>query len=78
MFVRPNLISWSARKQATIFGSNTEAKYKVLANSTTELIWVESILGELCVILKEKHYLWCDNLTSFVCKFSLPCQDKIN
>jgi histone deacetylase 1/2 len=42
--------------------SNTKAEYKALANATTELIWVEALLGELGVKLKDKPCLWCDNL----------------
>ena len=52
IFVGPNLVSWSARKQATVSRSSTEAEYKALTNATTELIWVESLLGELGVKLK--------------------------
>jgi hypothetical protein len=33
-----------------------------LANATAELIWVEALLTELGVILKDKPCLWCDNL----------------
>jgi hypothetical protein len=42
--------------------SSTEAEYKALANATTELIWVEALICELGVSLKEKPCLWCDNL----------------
>jgi hypothetical protein len=56
------LVSWSARKQATVSRSSTEAEYKALANARIELIWVEALLGELGVKLKEKPCLWCDNL----------------
>jgi hypothetical protein len=42
--------------------SSTEAKYKALANATEELIWVEAVIDELGVSLKEKSCLWCDNL----------------
>jgi hypothetical protein len=60
IFVGSNLVSWSARKQATVSRSSTEAEYKALANATTELIWVEALLRELGVKLKEKPCLWCD------------------
>jgi histone deacetylase 1/2 len=42
--------------------SSTEAEYKALANATAELIWVEALLKELGIILREKPCLWCDNL----------------
>jgi histone deacetylase 1/2 len=62
IFIGPNLVSWSARKQATVSRSSTEAEYKSLANATAEMIWVEALLRELGVKLKEKPCLWCDNL----------------
>jgi hypothetical protein len=62
IFFGPNLISWSARKQATVSHSSTEAEYKAIANATTELIWVEALIRELGVSLKERPCLWCDNL----------------
>jgi hypothetical protein len=57
IFFGPNLISWSACKQATASRSSTEAEYKALADATTELIWTEALLGELGVSLKEKTLL---------------------
>jgi histone deacetylase 1/2 len=62
IFIGPNLISWSARKQATVSRSSAEAEYKSLANATAEMIWVEALLNELGVKLREKPCLWCDNL----------------
>lgn len=43
VFFGPNLVSWSARKQATVSRSSTEAEYKSMANATAELIWHESL-----------------------------------
>ena len=62
VFFGPNLISWSARKQATVSRSSTEAEYKALANATAEIIWVQSILKELGVRNTQAPCLWCDNL----------------
>jgi hypothetical protein len=38
------------------------AEYKSLANATAELIWVETLLGELGVMMNEMSCIWCDNL----------------
>nr|AAP53968.1 retrotransposon protein, putative, Ty1-copia subclass [Oryza sativa Japonica Group] len=62
VFLGPNLISWSARKQATVSRSSTEAEYKALANATTEVTWVRKILDELRIARPSVAQLWCDNL----------------
>lgn len=62
VFLGPNLIAWSARKQATVSRSSTEAEYKSAANATVELIWIESLLRELGVAQPHPSVLWCDNI----------------
>lgn len=62
IFFGSNLISWSARKQATVARSSTEAEYKALANATAGLVWFQSILGELGIRQDKAPILWCDNL----------------
>ena len=62
VFVGPNLISWSSKKQPTVSRSSTEAEYKALANGAAEAIWIESLLTELGVSQQRTPILWCDNL----------------
>jgi len=62
MFLGPNLVSWSARKQSTVSRSSTEAEYKALANATVEVMWVEKLLTELQIPHSKVARLWCDNI----------------
>jgi histone deacetylase 1/2 len=62
VFLGDNLVSWTARKQATVSRSSTEAEYKALANATAEMMWIQKLLGELKVPHPPAARLWCDNL----------------
>jgi hypothetical protein len=50
VFLGPNLISWCAKKQATVSRSSTEAEYKALANATAEVMWIQKLLDELGIL----------------------------
>lgn len=62
VFLGSNLISWSARKQATVSRSSTEAEYKAMANATAEVMWVHKLLDELGIPHPKVVCLWCDNI----------------
>ncbi|WVZ96930.1 LOW QUALITY PROTEIN: hypothetical protein U9M48_042510 [Paspalum notatum var. saurae] len=44
-----NLVSWNAKKQATVYRSSTEAEYKAIANATAKMMWIQTLLYELQV-----------------------------
>jgi hypothetical protein len=62
VFLVLSLISWCAKKQKMVSKSSTEAEYKAMADATTEIMWVQSILQELCVPCPRGARLWCDNM----------------
>jgi histone deacetylase 1/2 len=62
IYLGSNLISWNARKQATVSRSSTEAEYKSLANATAEVMWLQTLLDELEVAQSKTTVLWCDNI----------------
>jgi hypothetical protein len=62
VFPGTNLVSWSARKQATVSRSSTEAEYKALANATAEAMWIQTLLMELGIRAPRAVKLWCDNI----------------
>lgn len=48
-------ISWSSR-------SSTEAEYRAVANTVSEIIWIASLLTELGVQLPAASVIYCDNI----------------
>jgi hypothetical protein len=63
-FFGSNLILWSARNQATMSRSSIEGEYKPLGNATAEIIWVQSVLGQIGVAQLRVACLWYDNLVA--------------
>ena len=57
-------ITWSAKKQATISRSSTEAEYRALASSATKLCWTRMLLRDLGIFLSHPPLLWCDNVSA--------------
>lgn len=62
IFFGSNLVPWSSRKPSTVSRSSTEAEYKSVANATTGIMWLQSLLGEPGIFQHKALCLWCDNL----------------
>ncbi|KAK2420319.1 putative mitochondrial protein [Trifolium repens] len=63
IFVGPNLVSWWSKKQSLVARSSAEAEYRSLANLSSEMLWLQSLLTELgCRFYTPK--ILCDNLST--------------
>ncbi|XP_019055585.1 PREDICTED: uncharacterized protein LOC109115726 [Nelumbo nucifera] len=62
IYLCPNLISWSSKKQATVSQSNMESEYQSIACAISKLLWLQSLLRELVILPASPLVLWCDNL----------------
>jgi hypothetical protein len=47
VFLRDNLVSWSAKRQTVISHSNIEAEYRAVANGVAAATWLRQLLYEL-------------------------------
>ena len=54
-------ISWSRKKQATLYLSLAEAEYRVVVNEVIHEVWIHGILTEFGIHIYPLVYLFCDN-----------------
>lgn len=71
IFLGENAVAWSSKKQHMVSISGTEAEYRSLANATTEIIWIQSLLQELQILIIRAPLLWCDNRSTPSLPFSI-------
>ena len=55
-----NSVFWWSKKQQVVARSSTEAEYKSLAQATTEVTWIQTLLTELSVPFQTPE-IYCDN-----------------
>lgn len=61
IFLGSNPISWVAKKQSTVSRSSTEAEYRALATTASDLFWIRQLLKDLHIFGSSPPQLWCDN-----------------
>ncbi|XP_055803170.1 uncharacterized mitochondrial protein AtMg00810-like [Solanum dulcamara] len=64
IFMGDNLISWSAKRQATLSRSSAEAEYQGVANVVSESCWLRNLLLELHSPIPRATLIYCDNVSS--------------
>ncbi|KAK2981526.1 hypothetical protein RJ640_023548 [Escallonia rubra] len=60
-FLGTSLISWRSKKQNLTARSSTEAEYRVLTDTTHELLWLHWLLEDMGVTHSAATPLYCDN-----------------
>ena len=52
-------MSWKSKKQNVV--SSAESKYRVVTQSTCEILWINHLLKEVDMDVASLAKLWCDN-----------------
>ncbi|KAM1010062.1 hypothetical protein TB1_044704 [Malus domestica] len=70
MFLGPNPISWSSKKQNTVSRSSTEAEYRALSSTSAEIDWITQILHFMHIDVPCPTTLYCDNLSAIALAYN--------
>ncbi|XP_057247033.1 uncharacterized mitochondrial protein AtMg00810-like [Beta vulgaris subsp. vulgaris] len=61
IFLGDSLISWKTKKQKVVSKSSTEAEYRSMSQTTSEVVWIEGLLQDLHIHVPTPITLFCDN-----------------
>ncbi|GKA13084.1 ribonuclease H-like domain-containing protein [Tanacetum coccineum] len=64
VFLRDNLLSWSAKRQVTLSRSSAKAEYRGVANVVAKMAWIRNLLRELHTPLFTATLVYCGNVSA--------------
>ncbi|KAL4591551.1 hypothetical protein LXL04_004520 [Taraxacum kok-saghyz] len=64
VYLGSNPIAWTSKRQLTLARSSTEAEFRAVASTTTEVQWVLSLLTELGYKPTVTPTIYCNNLSA--------------
>ena len=65
VYLGGNLVSWSSSKQKVVSRSSAESKYRGFSFATPEIIWMQTLLQELCIPIPVIPLLWYDDISAY-------------
>ncbi|KAK4352609.1 hypothetical protein RND71_028127 [Anisodus tanguticus] len=77
MFLGNILVSWSAKRQATLSRSSAEAEYRGVANVVSESCWLRNLLLELHCPIQKATLVYCDNVSAIYLSENLIQHQRI-
>ncbi|PRQ49208.1 putative RNA-directed DNA polymerase [Rosa chinensis] len=57
-------ISWCSKKQHSVSRSSTEAEYRAMADTASEIFWLRHLLADISIPLPYAPVLHCDNVSA--------------
>nr|GEU71540.1 copia protein [Tanacetum cinerariifolium] len=63
VFLRDNLLSWSAKRHVTLSRSSAKVEYRGVANVVAETAWIRNLLREFHTPLFTATLVYCDNVS---------------
>jgi len=77
IFLEGNPMSWLSKKQKTVARSSTEAEYRAVATSTTEIMWLTNLLKELGITRSAPPKIMCDNIPATYLCYNLVLHSRM-
>lgn len=61
VFLGNSLLSWKSKKQETVSKSSTEAEYRAMSTTCSEVVWLRRLLADFGIHSSSPTPMYCDN-----------------